>query len=97
MDLMTALAPCVIGYAEIGRNCANKVGSDLEDHPFGEWIKTYSGDEFQELAASVQQLMNDLYGQEAQSARFMKLSRLFTDATRLEQGFWDMGLSFGRV
>lgn len=95
LDLMTALAPCVIGYAEIGRNCANKVGDDIENHPFGKWIATYSGEEFQQLAASVQQLMNELYGREAQSARFTKLSRIFMDATRLEQGFWDMGLENG--
>lgn len=92
LDLMTALAPCVIGYAEIGRNCADTVEVNLEDHPFGKWIETYSGNEFQELAASVQQLMNDLYGQQAHAARFTKLSEIFTNATRLEQGFWDMGL-----
>lgn len=95
LDLMTALAPCVIGYAEIGRDCAKKVGGEFEHHPFGQWIETYSGEEFQELAASVQQLMNDLYGQEARSERFTKLSRIFTDATRLEQAFWDMGLEVG--
>lgn len=92
LDLMTALAPCVLGYAEIGRNCADKAGSGIEDHPFGQWIETYSGDEFQELATNVKQLMNDLYPQEAQMERFTRLSRIFTDATRLEQAFWDMGL-----
>lgn len=92
LDLMTALAPCVMGYAEIGRNCANKVGSGIDGHPFRKWIETYSGQEFQELAANVQQLMNELYGQENQASRMARLSRIFTDATRLEQAFWDMGL-----
>ncbi|MEQ6886378.1 thiaminase II [Salicola sp. Rm-C-2C1-2] len=95
LDLMTALAPCVLGYAEIGRNCADKAGGDIEHHPFGKWIETYSGDEFQALATNVQQLMNDLYAQEAQKERFNRLSRIFTDATKLEQAFWDMGLEVG--
>ena len=95
LDLMTALAPCVIGYAEIGQNCADRAGDEIAYHPFGKWIEIYSGQEFRELAASVKQLMNELYEQERQASRFGKLSRIFTDATRLEQAFWDMGLEGG--
>ena len=92
LDLLTALAPCVIGYAEIGQKCAAKVGNGIDRHPFSKWIEMYSDQEFQELAASVKKLMNDLYAENGQPTRINKLARIFTDATRLEQSFWDMGL-----
>ncbi len=93
LDLLTALAPCVAGYAEIGLNCAAQVGDSIEHHPFRNWIEMYSGQEFQDLAEEVKQMMNRLYDQQGQTSRFSKLSGLFTDATRLEQAFWDMGLN----
>ena len=42
LELHVALAPCVIGYAEIGRTLAERIG-DLSGHPYREWIGEYAG------------------------------------------------------
>ena len=92
LDLLTALAPCVVGYAEIGSNCLSQTGDNLETHPFRQWIETYSGDEFQQLAGSVCEQMDALYATRGGTHRLPELRRIFRDATRLEHSFWDMGL-----
>lgn len=43
LDLHVALAPCVIGYAEIGRNLAPDGIEMLGEHPYREWIAEYAG------------------------------------------------------
>ncbi|MDH3234598.1 MAG: TenA family protein, partial [Alphaproteobacteria bacterium] len=48
LDLHVALAPCIVGYAEIGAALAAKAGSD--DNRYGEWIAIYAGDEYQQVA-----------------------------------------------
>jgi len=92
LDLLTTLAPCVVGYAEIGLECAHKNEGALDQHPYAHWIKTYSGDEFQELARDVREQMDTLFSTRGGEHRLASLQKLFTDATRLEQSFWDMGL-----
>ena len=48
-DLEVALAPCTIGYAEIGADLAARF-SPAPDHPYVEWITEYSGEDFQQGA-----------------------------------------------
>jgi len=43
LDLHVALAPCVIGYAEIGRRLAPALAA-RPDHPYREWIAEYASD-----------------------------------------------------
>jgi thiaminase (transcriptional activator TenA) len=38
LDLQVALAPCVIGYAEVARNLSPHGLEALETHPYREWI-----------------------------------------------------------
>ncbi|PTX56130.1 thiaminase/transcriptional activator TenA [Litoreibacter ponti] len=92
LDLMAALAPCVMGYGEIGARLAAERTSDT----YRDWIDTYAGAEYQEvcetvgtmLDASVARRIGTLQG----SAREAALQARFTKATELEVGFWDMGL-----
>ena len=39
LDLLSSLAPCVLGYGEIGLNCQN---SNPKTHMYQKWIQTYS-------------------------------------------------------
>jgi thiaminase/transcriptional activator TenA len=64
LDLQTALAPCIIGYAEIGRMLAADPETRLDGNPYRAWI----------------------------DSRFEALCLLFSQATRLEAAFWEMGL-----
>lgn len=49
LDLLVALAPCGVGYGEIGLRLRPAAGfsNGMSAHPYRRWIETYSGDEFQ--------------------------------------------------
>ena len=94
LDLMAALAPCVFGYGEIGVRLGTKVAAD---NPYLEWIETYAGEEYQGLCVEVAAMLEDaaaarLGAKPLESPRWPGLAERFTTATRLEIGFWDMGL-----
>lgn len=93
LDLLVALAPCVCGYAEIGRERIRHPETRLEGNPYRDWLELYAGDEFQQLAESVMEQMNRLAMERAGPQRLAGLAKTFRDATRLEVGFWDMGLN----
>ncbi|WP_372615379.1 thiaminase II, partial [Aquicoccus sp.] len=98
LDLLAALAPCVMGYGEIGARLAKDAGAD---HPYADWIATYAGDDYQQVCRDVGALFDGAiarrigHSPEA-TPGWDRLCHRFTTATRLEVGFWDMGLSFGR-
>ena len=92
LDLHVALAPCVIGYAEIGRALAPEGIEALGDHPYREWIGEYAGDAFQQLALGSRKLLDDLAERSMTERRFEELAALFGKASRLEADFWQMGL-----
>lgn len=93
LDLLVALAPCVLGYAEIGRTRIDHPATRLEGNPYRAWLEMYADREMQQLAASVDGQMQRLANQRMGEGRFEQLVRTFADATRLEIGFWDMGLN----
>lgn len=93
LDLMAALAPCVLGYGEIGARLGREATSDA----YGEWIGTYAGSEYQDLCKDVgalidRALVERLGDTWAETPRARGLRDRFATATRLEVGFWDMGL-----
>ena len=97
LDLIVALTPCVLGYGEIGYNLKC---DRLDSNPYQDWIKTYGGAEYQNACLTVGNLLESsltyrLGPNYAKSPRWANLQKRFTVATRLEVGFWDMGLSFG--
>jgi len=93
LDLHVALAPCVIGYAEIGKALTpNGIDQIPADHPYREWIGEYAGDAFQQLAVGSRRLLDDLAERSMTERRFAELAALFGKASRLEADFWQMGL-----
>jgi thiaminase/transcriptional activator TenA len=92
LDLHVALAPCVIGYAEIGRNLAPDGVAALGNHPYREWIGEYAGEAFQGFAVAARRHLDDLAARAMTERRFTELAALFGKASRLEAGFWQMGL-----
>lgn len=93
LDLMAALAPCVMGYGEIGLRLAQKKAADT---PYTEWIATYADPEYQDVCKTVGAMIDTAVarriGNLSQSPRANVLQERFTTATRLEVGFWQMGL-----
>ncbi|MEE9314409.1 MAG: thiaminase II [Rhizobiaceae bacterium] len=89
LDLYVALAPCMIGYGEIGAALKDKA---TDGNPYAEWINEYASDEYQALAADTIAHINQLGEELSSKARYPKLQKLFAAATRLEADFWQMGL-----
>ncbi|MFT5806704.1 MAG: thiaminase/transcriptional activator TenA [Moritella dasanensis] len=93
VDLYAALAPCSIGYAEIGRNLAADSNTKLVDNPFSSWIELYSGDEFQQGVAQGTEHIDVLLAEiDVNSQRGQNLLHVFKTATRMEIAFWQQGL-----
>jgi len=91
LDLHVALAPCVIGYGEIGRNLAGKTVGN----PYAKWIEMYASDDYQEVAAGAADQLDSLYERRAGEGRWPEMVKTFGQATRLEVAFWEMGLKMG--
>ena len=94
LDLMAALAPCCFGYGEIGQRLA---GSACLDTPYRSWIDIYADEDYQSVMETVGQMidaavMRRLGSDPSKTARWPQLQARFATATRLEVGFWDMGL-----
>jgi thiaminase/transcriptional activator TenA len=92
LDLHVALAPCVIGYAEIASRIAAQETASLSQHPYREWIIEYSGEPYALVAASARRHLDDLAARAMTEQRFTDLAALFGKASRLEADFWQMGL-----
>lgn len=93
LDLHVALSPCMVGYGEI----ANWLNSRKEtvrgaNNPYDAWIAMYESDEFQEAMQAEIRWLDDRLG-DVSASRFEQLTRIFSDATRLEIDFWEMGLT----
>ncbi len=104
LDLLVALAPCVLGYAEIGTWLAADPGADRpgadrrDQNPYRDWIEMYAGAEYRQVAqgalAQLDRVAARRLGAEpTASPRWARLAATFRTATRLEIGFWDMGLA----
>lgn len=94
LDLMAALAPCVMGYGEIGARLGREASSDT----YKPWIDTYSGTEYQDVCRNVGAMIDAalerrIGAEYRASPRWSSLSHKFAMATTLEVGFWDMGLA----
>ncbi|MBF0372319.1 MAG: TenA family protein [Alphaproteobacteria bacterium] len=96
LDLQVALAPCVIGYAEIANLLKIDPASRLEGNPYLSWIEMYSGDEYQRVARAQVAQLDRLMGLRGGEGRMPSLIDTFRQATRLEAGFWQMGLDVTR-
>lgn len=95
LDLHIALAPCIIGYAEIGAGLAAEGAARGSDNPYREWIEMYAGAAYQQLARDEIETIERLGERRGGDARFDALARTFAVATRLEADFWQMGLDAG--
>jgi len=95
LDLDVALAPCLLGYGEVALRLFNDPITK-RDSPYWKWISNYAADDYQEACRKGEQLLErlaDEYGVWHAAVRIKKLTDTFKTATKLEIGFWDMGLN----
>ena len=94
LDLLSALAPCVLGYGEIGKNGKNlKIKTPM----YKKWIDTYSSDEYQDVCKNVANLIDQAFllrlgSDYVNTYKWNKVNKIFNKATLLEIDFWNMAL-----
>ena len=94
LDLLSALAPCVLGYGEIGLNCQN---SNPRTLMYKKWIETYSSIEYQNVCKNVSGLIDKAFllrlGTNFENTyKWKKVNQIFKKATLLEVDFWNMAI-----
>ena len=92
LDLETALAPCIIGYAVIAAERMTDPATRLDGNPYREWLEMYAGAEYQDLARGAQAALDEQFASRGGDGRFPALAAIFATAARLEADFWQMGL-----
>jgi thiaminase/transcriptional activator TenA len=92
LDLETALAPCVVGYAVIAAERMADPATRLYGNPYREWLETYAGSEYQALAHEAETALDEQFARRGGEGRFPSLAAGFVAAARLEADFWQMGL-----
>ena len=92
LDLQVALAPCVVGYAEIGVRLVGDRSSVMDGNPYAAWMEMYASEEYQGVAAAHVAHMDTLMARRGGPGRLPSLITTFRQATRLEAAFWDMAL-----
>lgn len=92
LDLEVALAPCIVGYAEIAAERMADPATNLVGNPYQSWLDMYAGAEYQALAEEAKATLDGQYARRGGEGRFPALAAAFTAATRLEADFWQMGL-----
>jgi thiaminase/transcriptional activator TenA len=95
LALKVALAPCVIGYAEIATRLAMQPDAHAATNPYRVWIAEYAGAPYQEVAAKARAQLDHLADLYVTPAREAELTAIFREATRLEADFWAMGWRMG--
>lgn len=86
-ELVAGVLPCFWVYADVGERLMAKAG-DLSAHPYGDWIATYSDEEFAQATEQVKAITDRLA---ARSDEFTvgRMRKAFTRATTYEWMFWD--------
>lgn len=93
VDLYVALAPCSIGYAQIGKQLITDTNTLINGNAYCSWITLYGSDDFQAGAKlSAEQLDQLLSEVDLNSQRGQQLCEVFKTATRMEIAFWQQGL-----
>ena len=89
-ELYAAVTPCALGYAQVARYITENYPK-LSSNPYQAWIDTYSSPEYQQAAQETVDFLTALC-ESLNDAQFAHIQQIFTTATRMEIGFWQMGL-----
>ncbi|KAJ2961322.1 hypothetical protein NQZ79_g3419 [Umbelopsis isabellina] len=93
MDLQVAMAPCSLGYGEIGRKLYNDPNTKREGNPYWQWIVNYAAEDFQASVDENRALLEKLalHHISTSATRWSEVCEIFKQATILEIQFWEMG------
>src|SRR5260370_8736251 len=95
LDLEVALAPCVVGYAEIAAERMADPATRHDGNPYRQWLDIHSRAEYQSLARDAASALDEQFLRRGGEGRFPALAATFATAARLEADFWQMGVNAG--
>ena len=78
LDLHVALAPCIVGYAEIGSMLASE--GRIDGNPYRAWIEMYASDEYQSAARAQIDHLDSLMTRRGGEGRFDSIAATFVRA-----------------
>ena len=88
VEIVASILACSWSYAEIGQALAKLPGA--MEHPFyGEWVRSYAGEEYAAMNQGLIDLMNHL-AENVSDEQLEHLKEIFVNCSRYELGFWDM-------
>jgi thiaminase (transcriptional activator TenA) len=96
LDLEVALAPCIVGYAEIAAERMADPATRRDGNPYREWLDMYAGAAYQSLARAATAALDEQFARRGGAGRFPALAASFATAARLEADFWQMGIEAAR-
>ncbi len=91
LDLDVALAPCIVGYAEIAAWMLADPATVLSGNPYAAWIEAYAGPEYRAAVRVAIEGLDTLGERRGAKARYPSLLKTFRTATLLEAAFWGIG------
>ena len=86
IEIMSAMTPCMRLYSWLGKKLLNMIS----DNPYKEWILTYSDESFDNLAKSLENLIDEY----DESYDIDQISFLYKKAMELELDFFNAYSSF---
>jgi len=86
IEIMSAMTPCMRLYSWLGKNLLNMIF----DNPYKEWILTYSDESFDNLAKSLENLIDEY----DESYDIDQINFLYKKAMELELDFFNAYSSF---
>lgn len=88
LDIITAVLSCSWSYAIIGKKL-NEIKNAAQHEFYGDWIKSYSSEEYINGNDKILELLNNL-GNNISNEKLEKLIDIFLNCSRYEYMFWDM-------
>ena len=88
LDVLVAVLSCAWTYAVIGKHHMGMLGAQEHIH-YGEWVRGYCSDEFQNDSLRLIGLVDEL-GADISDKRRDELCDVFRNCCLFERGFWDM-------
>ena len=88
-ETLAAILPCAYTYGEIARRMVSDDASCLEDEFYGDWVRSYANQEYDEANRELFAALNRLTAHCTQP-QIKHLEDIFVMGCRFELGFWDM-------
>lgn len=92
LALHVALAPCLFGYHDIGAWLLGDANTKHQDNPYYKWILVYGQSKSYLDAVREGRAFLERKARAAGPDRLEELVDIFAHATKMERGFWTMGL-----